>query len=180
MTISWRKQLVFNFEEIKKTNPIPDLVQNVTSLLPTNSVTSEISTILTELYNNAVDHGLLNLSSDLKQGEDGLEKYYKLRQEQLKLLDKGFVKMDLDYVSTTQTLNIEISDSGPGFDCQKYLNQPLMLFDRAGRGLYIINKIASRLEYKPEGNLLKLEYRVREHEQLLPDQEEYNPAKFNS
>jgi anti-sigma regulatory factor (Ser/Thr protein kinase) len=166
MVISWCKQIIFTTEDIKNTNPIPNLVQNLISMLPINIISSEISIILTELYNNAVDHGLLKLNSDVKQRNNGLEKYYKMRQKKLKQLQTGFVKFNFEYISISQILNIEISDSGQGFDCNKYLQQPFVLFNKAGRGLYIISKMVANLYYNHEDNILKLEYRIKKYEQL--------------
>lgn len=180
MTISWHKQLIYQAKDIKKINPIPDLAQEIISMLPPNIVTGEIITILSEIYNNAVDHGLLNLTSELKQEEDGLVKYYNLRQERLRSFNEGFVKIDINFIAMQQVLKIKISDSGKGFDCEKYINQPLMLFNRAGRGLYIINKITPNLEYNPKENLLSLEYKIKSNEQHLLTNQEYRSSNFNS
>jgi len=39
--------------------------------------------ILSELFNNALDHGILKLDSSLKQHEEGMEKYFDERAKTL-------------------------------------------------------------------------------------------------
>ena len=50
---------------------------------------SRLYTILAELYSNALEHGVLGLSSRLKSSSDGFGEYY--AQRSLKLMEFGTV-----------------------------------------------------------------------------------------
>ncbi|MBP9721879.1 MAG: ATP-binding protein [Gammaproteobacteria bacterium] len=165
MDSNWRQQYVYNTKNIQQINPIPELVNSLKSLLPQIS-TSEITTILTELYNNSVDHGILNLSSDIKQ-QFGLEKFYQIRKQKLSDLTEGFVNLNLSYSSEDNLLTIQIEDSGQGFDYKKYTAMPLMLHKVSGKGLYIIHSLADKVEYTDSGNSMTVYYKVRSNEEIM-------------
>ena len=48
-------------------------------------------TVMTELYVNALDHGVLGLDSNLKSDQDGFETYFLTRESRLARLDSGYV-----------------------------------------------------------------------------------------
>ncbi|WP_053980304.1 SpoIIE family protein phosphatase [Marinagarivorans algicola] len=88
----------------------------------------KIFTIISELYSNALEHGVLQLSSKLKSSPDGFDEYYRLRAQRLSRLKcDAFVKVKMAYIRSEQSakmiaessvnkLLIVISDSGNGFD----------------------------------------------------------------
>jgi anti-sigma regulatory factor (Ser/Thr protein kinase) len=159
----WQQQCLYNIQDIKQINPIPELVNNLKRVLP-NLSTSEVTTILTELYNNSVDHGLLGLSSEIKHQEDGLEKFYQIRKQKLSELTHGFVNLNLAYDTQDQLLIITIRDSGHGFNYDQYTAMPLMLHKVSGKGIYIINHLAEKVEYSASGNEITVFYKVRPEE----------------
>ncbi len=156
---AWQEIHHYRTNDIKQINPIPDLVNKIKSLLPSIS-TAEITTILTELYNNAVDHGLLDLSSEIKT-ELGLENYYQLRKDKLNALDVGTVDLSISYEPQDQLLTIHIVDTGAGFNYKKYTAMPLMLHKVSGKGLYIIHRLADKVDYRNNGNDITVVYKVR-------------------
>ena len=52
-------------------------------------------TVLTELFVNALDHGVLGLSSELKQSAQGFAQYFAERELRLNALETGFIDMSL-------------------------------------------------------------------------------------
>ena len=60
-----------NAEHIKSTDPIVDLVNVVTNQLSLHVIHSELFTVLSELYINALEHRVLELDSDLKKSNEG-------------------------------------------------------------------------------------------------------------
>lgn len=159
MTIRWRKQVVYDKEAIRFCDPIPELLLQIHKLLPNNTIVSDINTIVTELYNNSVDHGLLDLSSDIKQQDNGLVKFYNLRQEKLKQLGAGLVVINFSFNPNSNILTIEASDTGTGFDFERYINKPINMEAYSGRGLYLINQLSERFNYSPETNTLVIDYK---------------------
>ena len=57
----------------------------------------EIYTVMSELFNNALEHGILRLDSVLKKSSEGFEAYYAERTRLLEALDTGFIHFELDY-----------------------------------------------------------------------------------
>ncbi|WP_114416467.1 ATP-binding SpoIIE family protein phosphatase [Marinospirillum perlucidum] len=112
-------------------------------------------TIISELINNAIEHGLLDLKSALKQDAEGFLEYYVLREQKLQELGADDqVRIRLQWQQASQNpfaLLIEIDQSGKGFKAEEVLQQPRT--ELAGRGLMLIKKLASHLEFQKEGRL---------------------------
>lgn len=115
--------------------------------------------ILTELYNNAVDHGVLGLPSQLKQDADGFAKFYELRLNQLNKRKTGFIDIELvqKVLGPKTKLSITVKDSGKGFDYDQQFNSDLSN-NPYGRGLNIINKLSKSVEYRGCGNEVMVVY----------------------
>ena len=57
-------------------------------------------TVLAELFNNALDHGILELDSGLKRDVEGFSEYYKQRIERLEKLENGQVAFHFQACAT--------------------------------------------------------------------------------
>lgn len=111
-------------------------------------------TVISELSSNAIEHGLLNLKSSLKEDVDGFAEYYVLREQRLQALsydDQLRVRLQWQVLQDTSRLSIEIEHSGEGFDFHKVMQQPSA--ELAGRGLMLIRKLATELMFEKQGRL---------------------------
>lgn len=111
-------------------------------------------TVITELYINALEHGVLGLCSSLKQGENGFIDFYEEKEQRLqKLTDENWINIKISWDLVLQTLVIEIQDSGLGFtiDCNKATEQ-----DSFGRGLKLVRNLADSLHILPPGNHIRV------------------------
>jgi CheY-like chemotaxis protein len=137
----------------------PDILDATLSMARTLGFVAHfprLVSIFTELFANALEHGVLNLSSEIKyQSGEGHMKFVEEKQRRVDALSDGFiaVEMDLDAVEGEQVLRLMLSDSGTGFD----VNEPehATLADdqmTAGRGLRLVRSLASRLSYNTQGN----------------------------
>ena len=160
----WALDYAFFPETLKQFNPIPMILQNLMSCpgLPVHR--GPIFTILSELFHNALDHGVLNLDSSLKQNPAGFSDYYTMRQARLDALESGYIKISLK-VSPTETggaLTLEITDSGNGFDVEtvkasmRQAEQDAHYY--AGRGLHIINKLCQNVDILDSGKRIIATY----------------------
>ena len=107
-------------------------------------------TICSELYCNALDHGVLGLNSALKNEEDGFMQFYEekeLRMEKLKPSDK--IELCFNYDQAEQKITLSITDSGAGFDNDK-IN--LNTGELSGRGLMLIEKLSDKVHIQSPGN----------------------------
>jgi anti-sigma regulatory factor (Ser/Thr protein kinase) len=122
--------------------------------------------ILSELFNNALDHGLLGLDSSLKDAPDGYERYLEARAERLAQLSSGRIDMGfhLRMEADKPVLDITFSDTGCGFKYGRYAENR----DRAaamtdgvlphGRGIMLINAMCQSLVYSGIGNRVTARY----------------------
>ena len=112
-------------------------------------------TVITELYVNALDHGVLGLDSNLKSDPAGFEAYFKTRESRLSRLDSGYVIFNL---SIEQELNrrsilLRIEDSGEGFDFANNAIPTPAEIAFSGRGLMVIRDLCDSLEFHGKGNI---------------------------
>ena len=100
--------------------------------------------LLAELYSNALEHGLLDFSSDLKRNGDGFVEYYRLRQERIDNLTDAqiVVNFQLQHEETT-FLRIRLTDSGKGFEFENILNSDHE--DSFGRGMALVRQVCTEV-----------------------------------
>lgn len=142
---------------LKSRNILPSIVECVTSLLPITADHSITGFILTEAFNNALEHGLLKLDSSLKTSAEGYSAYYMQRQQRLGELNQGRITICLRHAPVDAgrgRLMIEVSDTGSGFE---YHNYSLVGTTKYyGRGIALLKKLCTNIEYSAKGNRLKL------------------------
>ena len=113
----------------------------------------KIFTIISELYSNALEHGVLRLSSDLKATPDGFEEYYRLREQRLSEVDGESITVKMAYLrgyADSNKLKIEITDSGDGFDFALRKDQQ-QNDESHGRGLSLLDSLCESFEYSDGG-----------------------------
>lgn len=145
---------------LRMADPLPITMQLLLQISPLRYRIGTIYTVLTELYANALEHGVLLLDSTIKCGADGFARYYRERQQRLDELVEGFVSIELTVKSEGPTgyLRIGVRDSGPGFDVQQALNQQYCSGRLGGRGLRMIRQLSERFYWEPDGKALYVEF----------------------
>ena len=157
--ILWNMNCKLGAEDIRRANPVEEIMSILgaqTLMRPNKDV---IGLLLAEVYSNALEHGILELSSELKKTEDGFMEYYRLRQERLDNLTDASIEVDFELIKKDElVLNIRMSDSGKGFDISKVNNSSKE--DSFGRGVGLINKVCSRMEYLDGGSTIEVDFPV--------------------
>jgi hypothetical protein len=95
--VPWNFELDLNAERLKQYDPAAQVVDMISAIEGFSEHRSSLFVLLSELYNNALDHGVLELTSTVKDGEDGFFKYYEERMEKLEALESGSVKMSASF-----------------------------------------------------------------------------------
>lgn len=117
-------------------------------------------TILTELFSNALEHGILGLDSALKNDDDGYLEYYEQREQKLRELQQAEIVIDVGFQwdKTHAELAIRVKDSGCGFDFE----HPIAVNDQAscGRGISLINSLCEEVRYSEGGTRVDLRYQI--------------------
>ncbi|MBS4096144.1 MAG: SpoIIE family protein phosphatase [Sulfuricella sp.] len=151
----WRLNIELSAAELKSLDVLPLLMNWLGQIRLNQKQCRELFLIITELYNNALDHGILGLDSSLKCLEDGFDRFLSLREERLAALQEASVIVELQRMHQGEQdfLVLRVHDSGPGFDFSKLVNCDLganMGF--AGRGIALVKSLCAKLEYLNEGN----------------------------
>ena len=151
----WKLSLRFNGTRLRETNPVPILVNYLMDMEELEAERQSLFTVMTELYVNAIDHGVLGLDSTLKSDEDGFETYFQNRESRLASLDSGYVifNLSVEQESTRRSILLRIEDSGKGFDFENHVPPAHRETALSGRGLLLIRDLCESLEFHGKGNI---------------------------
>ncbi|WP_292934744.1 fused response regulator/phosphatase [Noviherbaspirillum sp.] len=151
----WKVKFHLGVRELKALDTIPFLTSVVEKLESSREHRRQIFIILSELFNNAVEHGLLHLESATKSSFDGFERYMRERKERLSKLQDGCIDVALERteIEGKPAIRIHIKDSGKGFD-HKAVNaqDPEPDIKLYGRGIMLVNSLCHSLQFLGDGN----------------------------
>lgn len=158
--IVWRFSLTLTMHQLKKIDAVPFLLGMVQQVENSEDRSGEIFMILSELFNNALDHGLLKLTSGLKQQEDGMEKYFDERSARLAQINQGQIDISLKRIFREDGqafLRIRVKDSGDGFDHQHLSKEMASHAMYHGRGIPLLLRICSSVHFIGNGSEVVVE-----------------------
>jgi serine phosphatase RsbU (regulator of sigma subunit) len=167
--VSWHFSYELRPDSLRYQDPVPLLLHLLMEVPTLRRYSGQLFTIITELYNNALEHGLLGLSSALKQAPEGFKSYYSARNDHLNELKQGTVCFTLDYQGDDKQglLVVDVKDSGKGFNHAELasLAQPFNEGSHqtqavlSGRGIPLLQSICSKIEYLGCGNHARVEFK---------------------
>ncbi len=153
--VVWQFALTLDIEQIKKLDVVPLLLDIVQQIEKEQESSGKIFMILSELFNNALDHGILQLDSRLKHHEDGMEHYFEERSVRLAEADKGMIQMHLKKFLNddgSSFLHIRVKDSGEGFDHLQQGDAVASDVQRHGRGIALLHGICRTVQFLGNGS----------------------------
>ncbi|MEN1832519.1 SpoIIE family protein phosphatase [Pseudomonas lijiangensis] len=158
--LDWSVSFEFRASTLRRFNPLPYLMQLLLEVPGLQAQSAALHSVLTELYSNALEHGVLGLDSALKQDASGFARYYKERTDRLEALQSGFVRLHLQVEPVEQggRLTIRVEDSGQGFDVQQMLAMPSSLEGLHGRGLKLIRELSQQAQWSKDGRVACVEF----------------------
>ncbi len=151
--------LTVDAEAIRTSDPVLEVIDMVTLMKGAEEHRSTLYLLLSEAYNNALEHGLLELSSSIKDSDDGFIDYYAQRDDLLNKLTSGHITIEVNYVPEQTSLYFTVTDSGAGFNVDAKKSE-LDNEDAHGRGFILLQEIASSVEYNAIGNQVKVGYQL--------------------
>jgi hypothetical protein len=129
------------------------VVQTVSAYGMHQSLNNTLFSVLTELYLNALEHGILKLNSEIKQAEDGFIKYYSLREQRMSsLVSDDSISLVVDWCMNNNSIHLTVTDSGAGFDYQAMNVQRSTDDFYYGRGVNMIYSLCAEVNFKGCGN----------------------------
>ena len=155
--LDWSLDYELRCQALKNFNPLPLLLHILLEVPGLRQSSGQIYTVLTELYSNSLEHGLLGLSSQLKSSPEGFSQYYQKRDELLNELKDGVIKIKFDHTPSEAggCLFIRVEDSGSGFDYKGNINNAHKTEGFCGRGIPLVRTICRSIEYKGRGNIVE-------------------------
>lgn len=157
---SWGFSLRLGAADLRRLDVVPLLLNLANQFEEARPLAGELFLILSEFFNNALDHGLLRLDSRLKSGPDGMGAYLEARAESLSALQAGEIEIRVDMAESPAgpQLRIRCRDTGPGFDHASRIaagdlgdgESPSEL--QFGRGLALVGNMCREVRFNPAGN----------------------------
>jgi CheY-like chemotaxis protein len=161
----WRCEYEVRGSTLAEFNPLPLLLHICMEVPGLRARSGEVYLLLSELYNNALEHGILRLPSDWKRSPDGFGQYYRERQRRLaEVSDHGIVfRLHHARKPWGGRLRVTCEDTGDGFD---HANHPVARDSGpvgdgpryAGRGLMLLKRLARTVTFHGRGNCVEIVY----------------------
>jgi len=160
-TLPWQFRMTLTAKELcQGHSPVGQLTDMVGNAPGIEAHKDYLHTILTELFANALEHGILKLDSDLKRTEQGYLDYYQQRAHKLRSLNQGELEINIRFYVNDHTgyLMIQLDDSGPGFDINS--RNASGDNDSFGRGIELIESLCDSVTYSQNGTRVEVTYRI--------------------
>ena len=156
---SWRFDVELSPRELRQTDVVPLLLATLERMNLPALHRSNLFVVLSELVNNALDHGVLLLDSRLKV--NGMERYLRLREKLLGSLTEGWIRVGLRMIERDgeACLRIHVRDSGEGFDWRRQGSSTEQT-QLHGRGLALVRRLCASVDYCDPGNEVVAVYRL--------------------
>jgi CheY-like chemotaxis protein len=152
--------LTLRGNRLRDADPVPLIINHIQELEGIDGQRRLLFTILTELYVNALDHGVLELDSTLKSSPDGFSRYFAEREQRLTDLESGYIQISVKThpLENGGEVLIQIEDSGNGFDFTEFQAQEPTEPLPSGRGIRLLSELCDSLTYHPPGNHVEAVY----------------------
>ena len=154
---SWELRLGFGPKELRNDMGMPTLLGWLNQIGLNDSQFSDMLLVLTELFSNALDHGVLQLDSNDKHSSDGFARYLEQRQQRLSTLQQG--RIDIAMRRDGNLLRLSVQDSGNGFDLSR-LPTDCEHDAPYGRGIALVRRLCQQLKFQQGGRRAEVSYQL--------------------
>lgn len=167
----WRFVLRLGAADLKRLDAVPLVLGAIEQFEGVRPFAGRLFLVLSELFNNALDHGLLRLPSSLKVGAEGMDVFLDERARRLARLEMGAVEFELSLRQgdgQPPVLHISCADTGPGFDHEEQIRcaagEPSRedILKGHGRGIPLLLRVCEEVRYSGVGNRVDVLFRLAE------------------
>ncbi len=167
----WRFVLRLGAADLKRLDAVPLILGAIEQFEGVRPFAGRLFLVLSELFNNALDHGLLRLPSSLKAGVEGMDVFLDERTRRLARLDMGAVEFELSLRQCDgqpPVLHISCADTGPGFNHEEQIRyageEPSGedILKGHGRGIPLLLRVCEDVRYSGVGNRVDVLFRLAE------------------
>lgn len=159
--LPWQLNFLLQTEHLREIDPLPQIISLLKNASGIDVHQDFISTILSELYNNALEHGLLELDSAIKRQDDGFILYYQERRERLAALTEGEITIAIKFIPTDGdgSIVITVTDSGKPYNAKALLDTNNN--DAYGRGFVLIKQLCQNICISDDGKCVNVTYQLQ-------------------
>ncbi len=157
----WRWSLELEGERVARQPSIESVLEPLGLLDGLRQHMGVIETIVSELYSNALEHGVLKLDSSMKETPEGFDAYYRERARRLVHACSGQVTLRLSYRPEGDggCVRVQVSDSGDGFKPDDTLGVARNPTRPWGRGIALVRDLCESVTYRGNGSEVDAIYR---------------------
>ncbi len=163
-SVPWSMNFPLSVREFKTTDPIAQIIRFLDNSIDLNAHQDCVSTVISELYNNSLEHGLLQLNADIKQAEDGFVEYYIARKQKLSSLEQGEININVEYKPSENNsvglLTVSMTDTGDGFDTDQIKFSESDELRSYGHGINVVKNLCSNVQYRDDGRTVIAQYYI--------------------
>ena len=150
---------VLNFPSkvLKDSVVMNEVRQFLMGIIPGGPHLDLICSVLSELFANAIEHGLLQLDSKIKDDPDGFFNFYLIREQKLsELSGDAFLELRLEFSPSESLLRMELEHNGEGFDYENF--EDVNSEQTYGRGIVLATELCESLQYSKQGKCVTAVY----------------------
>ncbi len=153
--------------ELRELDPVHTLITQINACRGREGDDENLFTIFSELVNNAVDHGLLGLDSEMKSDAQGFATYFEQRERLLNSLQPEDGEVFIDVTLTPEddgvfVVEAVVYDSGIGFDTERVLARVMKsdaeLGQAHGRGIKLLRHLTEEIRFSERGSEVYVKY----------------------
>lgn len=158
--LRWKTAMEFDIDALRLLNPVPVIVNALMELQGLQEHRQAIFLIISELFTNALEHGVLELDSAIKATPEGFMRYYEAKETRIQSAQAGRIRLLFQHEPTEKggRLTIKVVDSGSGFDWRERQQDLAENTGFCGRGLKLLDSLCSRLTFHGRGNRVTAVY----------------------
>ena len=158
----WNWKLELQGRSLARINPVAQALSRLQESEGGGDQWHSVFSILTELYVNALDHGVLKLESSIKSSPEGFAQYFSMREDKLDSLTTGAVSLYMQHTRLQGggRLLIRVEDSGEGFDYNSWVSKQNSSQTNvfSGRGINLVSDLCESVRYTNNGATVEVIY----------------------
>ena len=159
---TWKIDLHFDNDALKNDTPTSVTIDTIRQHIDSTTIThnNNILTIISELLNNEIDHGILKLDSSLKDKNNGFDIYRNERNKRLSEITGQYIDIYISIVSSNEENTLSVALSSSIKDDYPYIDNiavdPVKPY---GRGLFIIKQLCESFSFDNDNKTVSLVYK---------------------
>lgn len=158
----WNWSLELQGKSLGRINPVAQALSRLQETEGGGDHWHSVFSILTELYVNSLDHGVLKLESSMKSTPEGFARYFSEREARLEQLSAGAVSLYMQHtrLASGGRLLVRVEDSGEGFDYEHWLQKKgsVGAGEFSGRGIALVSDLCESIRYENAGAAVEVVY----------------------